>query len=83
MTDSTNQDGPELVRTYQSRSGKTRFKPSIELLQELDADNEGFCIHCGEYGQAAEPDARHYVCEGCGEAAVFGAAELMLMGLYF
>jgi predicted RNA-binding Zn-ribbon protein involved in translation (DUF1610 family) len=41
-------------------------------------DNPGFCISCGEDAEGVEPDAREYVCEHCGEKAVYGADELLL-----
>jgi predicted RNA-binding Zn-ribbon protein involved in translation (DUF1610 family) len=42
-------------------------------------DNLGFCTACGKTAHGVEPDARRYVCESCGEAAVYGAEELALM----
>jgi hypothetical protein len=42
-------------------------------------DNPGFCLACGEEAEGCEPDAEHYECEGCGERAVFGAAEIAQM----
>ncbi len=44
-------------------------------------DNPGFCLACGEDADACEPDARNYTCECCGESEVFGAEELMMMGV--
>jgi hypothetical protein len=41
----------------------------------------GFCIECGAEKFGVEPDARGYKCESCGEMSVFGAEELLLMGL--
>jgi hypothetical protein len=41
-------------------------------------DNPGFCIACGCEAEGCEPDARGYECEACGEAAVYGAEELLL-----
>lgn len=38
----------------------------------------GICISCGAE-QPAEPDARRYTCEDCGEAKVYGADEILLM----
>lgn len=38
----------------------------------------GICLHCEEE-QMAEPDARRYVCESCGESKVYGAEELLMM----
>jgi len=44
-------------------------------------DNPGFCLACGEDADTCEPDARNYTCEYCGEREVFGAEELMMMGV--
>lgn len=44
-------------------------------------DNPGFCRSCGHEQEGCEPDARNYQCEECGEREVFGASELMLMGV--
>lgn len=45
-------------------------------------DNPGICIACGNEQDGCEPDARNYVCEACGERAVFGAEEMLLCGYY-
>lgn len=74
---------PENQRAYRAKSGKIRIMASIELLQELYDDCEGFCVNCGATGQSAEPDAARYVCDECGEAAVYGASELIIRGLAF
>lgn len=74
---------PENQRAYRAKSGKIRIMASLQLLQELDQDYEGFCVNCGATGQGAEPDAVRYVCDECGEAAVYGASELTLRGLAF
>ena len=42
-------------------------------------DNPGFCVACGHEQDGCEPDARKYECEVCGEKAVYGAAELLMM----
>lgn len=47
----------------------------------LDNDNEGLCVFCGESAFGVEPDARKYDCEGCDKKGVYGAQELLLMGL--
>jgi len=44
---------------------------------DTNLDNPGFCLACGEDAEGVEPDARNYVCEYCGAAAVFGAQEVM------
>lgn len=43
-------------------------------------DNLGFCLACGTEVSGVEPDARRYTCESCGEAKVYGAEELLIMG---
>jgi len=41
-------------------------------------DNPGFCLACGAEAEGCEPDAQQYVCESCGEPAVYGAAEILI-----
>lgn len=63
-----------------------KMHPSLTPDRIIDAverrmrslDNPGFCIECGEEQGGCEPDAREYECESCGEAAVYGADELMM-----
>ena len=40
----------------------------------------GFCMACGARAYGVEPDAHEYTCNSCGEAKVYGAEELMIMG---
>jgi hypothetical protein len=47
--------------------------------QMFDLDNVGFCIKCGHEADDCDPDARKAVCGRCGERAVYGAEELVLM----
>lgn len=68
------------MKEYTTKAGLTQFMPSMDEVEEMDMDGEGFCLSCGAT-QAAEPDARRYVCDCCGMAKVYGAAELALMGL--
>ena len=42
---------------------------------------EGFCITCGEPCEGCEPDARQYHCEVCETPTVYGAEEIIIMGL--
>lgn len=49
--------------------------------QMCSLDDPGFCVACGEEVMGVEPDARKYECESCGAMAVYGAAELLLMGV--
>lgn len=71
------------IKQYTSKAGAQQFKPSVQLLEELDADNMGFCLACGDTADGVEPDAVRYTCDCCGSKKVYGAAELALMGLCF
>ena len=42
----------------------------------------GFCLACGNESETVEPDARKYTCACCDQPKVYGAEELLLMGLY-
>lgn len=51
------------------------------LISILESDEPiGFCTACGEEHYGIEPDARRYTCDACGEASVYGAPELLVMG---
>jgi hypothetical protein len=50
--------------------------------QMTTLDNPGFCLACGQDADGCEPDARYYECESCGERAVFGAEEVLMMGKF-
>ena len=41
--------------------------------------NPGFCKKCGAERDGCEPDAENYECYDCGEMAVDGAENLMMM----
>lgn len=49
------------------------------IRRNASLDNPGFCTACGAEVDDCEPDAREYECEVCGENAVFGADELLIM----
>ena len=70
-------------RSYTTKSGKVLFKPSTEFAIELSHNNQGFCLACSATNDGVEPDARGYSCEVCDEHKVYGAEELVLMGLTF
>lgn len=57
------------------------FTFTLEQIEEGIAEQLGFCIHCGAERACCEPDARNYECEDCGYNQVFGAQELLFMGL--
>ncbi len=46
-----------------------------------DDDGTGFCLACGNEQLGCEPDARKLECGDCGEPKVYGAEELLLMGV--
>jgi len=52
-----------------------------EIIDAIESgDYMGFCIRCGAEAFEVEPDARKYECDICGENAVYGAEELLIMG---
>lgn len=52
------------------------------IMQAVEEDeNLGFCTACGEEAYGVEPDAEHYACECCGAKRVFGAEQLLIMGV--
>jgi hypothetical protein len=64
----------------QRRASRTPATISWERFQEIADADGGFCTACGAEAYGVEPDATGYPCEHCGEAAVFGAEELVLRG---
>jgi hypothetical protein len=71
--------------TLNSKKGKRTMTRhmlfALELIEEAMEMQTGFCIKCGAERECCEPDARGYDCEVCGENDVYGAEELVLMGL--
>ena len=65
--------------------GKIHSSVTVERVMEAvesqlkSLDNPGFCTSCGADADGCEPDARNYKCESCGQRAVYGAEELLLM----
>lgn len=55
-----------------------RIIEAVERSQR-STDNPGFCAVCGEEADGCEPDAERYERENCGERAVYGAEQLLLM----
>ena len=54
---------------------------TLEEIKDAIENQSGFCVLCGEEADGVEPDARGYDCESCEESAVYGAEEILLMGL--
>ena len=69
--------------TYTTKAGTVQHKPSIELVMALSHEGQGFCLACAAEVDGIEPDARRDTCPECGAAKVYGAEELVLMGLTF
>jgi len=54
----------------------------IDTVTTAMRDMMGLCLVCGaESEDMVEPDARKYPCSACGENSVYGAEEIMIMGL--
>ena len=66
---------------YKAKSGKTQFMPTLSHVEDMIAEGQGFCLACGETQESVEPDASRYKCECCDENKVYGAEQLVLMGL--
>lgn len=47
----------------------------------MTLDNPGFCLVCGEEAFSCEPDMEHGHCESCEAHQVYGAEQLLLLGL--
>ena len=53
-----------------------------EIMSAVESgDYVGFCLACGDETSGVEPDAREYECESCGAKKVYGAEELLIMGV--
>jgi hypothetical protein len=68
---------------------KAKIHKSITLDRVTDlveraqssTENPGLCLACGAEADGCEPDACEYECEGCGEAQVYAAEELLMRGV--
>ena len=58
---------------------------TLEEVQEAIECNEGLCTSCGEVAEYdfVEPDAHDLLCQDCGEFTVYGAEEIVIMGLVY
>lgn len=66
---------------YTTKAGRTLYKPSSSMLNDMDNNSEGWCLVCGETVEGCEPDAERYKCECCNESLVFGPFALALRNL--
>lgn len=71
------------VTKYRARAGAEQFKPSLELAMSMDCDLQGFCLACGDVADGVDPDTVKDACPNCGAYKLYGASELILMGLTF
>ena len=69
------------MQQVKSKAGTPLFIPSLSEIQDAIENMQGFCIACGSKADRIEPDARKYTCEACGKPRVYGAEELVIMGL--
>ena len=53
---------------------------SEEDVSGMGMSDVGYCTNCG-MDHPAVPDAREYQCDACGKPTVYGAPELLLMGV--
>jgi hypothetical protein len=69
---------------YTTRSGARQYKPHVASLIQAcrEENNTGFCLACGAEVSGIEPDARKATCEVCEAPKVYGAEQLLLMGLH-
>jgi Zn finger protein HypA/HybF involved in hydrogenase expression len=72
------------MKQYKAKSGKTQYMPAFSSLEKhiKASSNKGYCLACGKLAHNVEPDARKYTCEKCGNPKVYGAEELLMMGLH-
>lgn len=54
---------------------------TLEEYEDLTSGYMGYCTSCGFTQEGVEDDAQNYECDDCGESTVFGAGELLMMGL--
>ena len=80
----TNKLEDNKMQSYKAKNGAQQFKPAQDwIIAAVENDeNAGFCLACGDECEGVEPDARRYECDACGAHKVYGAEELMIMGLF-
>lgn len=73
------------MRNYRTKTGRIQKMQSLKTLARaiLGDTMTGFCLACGNDQSGVEPDARRYICEVCGAAKVYGAEELVMMGICY
>lgn len=64
---------------YGPVKNEVTFDQIVEAIKS--GDYVGFCLACGAEAYGVEPDAHEYTCESCGAKKVYGAEELLIMGV--
>ena len=75
-----------VARTLQEDTTMSeRKRPALtfrRIQRAILCDNgTGFCTTCGKAHKYTEPDAEHYPCTKCKTPTVFGAEQILLLGL--
>lgn len=60
----------------------TPHRFTVEELQQAENLSEGFCLACRAPHNCCEPDASAYLCDQCGEHAVYGPHWIAIAGLF-
>lgn len=62
-------------------SQSTRISEDEYIVHREEYD--GFCLSCNDWTAMGgiEPDARDYECTSCGKHQLFGAEEILMMGI--
>jgi|GEM_PF-6451624 len=50
-----------------------------ETNQMMDSVMDGFCLQCGSYFGAVEPDARGYHCDNCDQDSAASLVEIFIL----
>ena len=58
-------------------------KIPYDIIEEAIESGEhyGYCLACGSEHEGVEPDARNYICDQCSSHQVYGAEEIIMMGM--
>lgn len=66
------------------KTGRTWCVPAwSDVAASIESgDSIGYCVKCGAEHYGIEPDADKSPCEECEKPAVYGAENILLMGLY-
>lgn len=74
-----------MTKSYTAKNGRLQYKPSEGWLTHVIESGEpiGFCLACAEEVDGVEPDAERESCPSCYSFKVYGAENLLLMGLCY